>query len=152
MRRTSITDLLGPFVVVAGLSYLLLRAYYESLPPLHYVIALPAAALAIGELVAARRVHAAVSHDPDAKPMAAIVIARCVALGKSTALVAAAMVGAGAGLLLRVLPDAGTVVAAGNDLRVGLVVVATSVLLLVSGLLLERAGLIPRDPSEPSPR
>jgi hypothetical protein len=152
MRRTSARDLITPFAVIAAATYVLLRAYYESVPPLHYTVALPAAALAIGELVAARRVRAAVTHDPDAKAMAAIVIARCVALGKATALVAAAMMGATVGLLLRVIPDAGTVTAAGNDLRVGLVFLGTSLLLLVAGLLLERSGLIPRDPDTPTTR
>jgi hypothetical protein len=152
VRRTSARDLLVSFAVVAALVYLLLQVYYESLPPVHYAVAVPIGGLAIGELVAARRVRAAVSHDPDAKPMAAIVIARCVALGKATALVAAAMVGASASLLLRVVPDSGTVVAASNDLRAGVVIMATSFVLLGSGLLLERSGLIPREPGEPTSR
>jgi hypothetical protein len=151
MRRTSIADLLVPFAVVGVAIYLLLRADYEALPPLHYAVALPVAVLAIAEFVAARRVHAAVHHDPDAKPMAAIVIARCVALGKATSLVAAAMIGAAGALVAKVIPDASAVTAASNDLRVGLVILGSSALLLVAGLLLERSGLIPRDPGAAQP-
>lgn len=146
MRRTSALDVVGAAAIVGGLIYLLLRRYYGSIPPVHYQVAIAVAGLAIGELIAARRVRLAVTHDPDAKPMAAIVIARCVALGKASALVGAAMVGACAGLLVRVIPDASTVTAAADDLRAGLVILAASALLLGAGLLLERSGLIPRDP------
>ncbi len=148
MRRTSPADLLIVFAVLTAIVYLLLRVSYESLPPLHYEVALPIAALAIGEFVAARRVRAAVSHDPDARPMAAIVIARCVALGKASALVAAGVLGAAAGLLLRVAPDAGRVTAAANDLRAAIVILVAALMLLVAGLLLEAAGVIPRDPPD----
>jgi hypothetical protein len=146
VRRTSLLDLVAAFVIVGGLIYLLLRSYYDSIPPVHYQVGVPVAGLAIGELIIARRVHLAVTHDPDAKPMAAIVIARCVALGKASALVGAAMVGACAGLLIRVIPSVSTVTAAANDLRVGLAILAAAVLLMASGLVLERSGLIPRDP------
>jgi hypothetical protein len=153
MKRISVAQLLAIIVVVAAITYALLRAYYGSLPPLHYQVAAPVAVLAIVELVVARRVHLAVTHDPDAKLMAAIVIARCVALGKASALVAAAMVGAALALLIRVIPNASTVTAAGNDLRVGIVILGVSLLLLVAGVLLERSGLIPRTPdSEQSQR
>jgi hypothetical protein len=146
MKRTTVLDLVISFGVFGVLIYLLLRLYYDSIPPLHYQVALPIAGLAIGELIAARRVRLAVGHDPDAKLMAAITIARCVALGKASALVAAAMVGAAAAVLIKVIPDASTVAAAANDVRVGAVLLASSILLLVAGLVLERSGLIPRDP------
>jgi hypothetical protein len=146
MRRTGALDLLLVFALSAGVIYFLLRLYYDSIPPVRYQVGLPVAGLAIGEFIVARRVRLAVTHDPDAKPMAAIVIARCVALGKASALVAAGMLGAASALLIKVIPTASTVTAATNDLRVGLVSLAASALLLASGLLLERAGLIPRDP------
>jgi hypothetical protein len=146
VRRTSIAELFGIAVIVGAVAYLLLHQYYDSIPPLHYQVALPVGGLAVGELITARRVRLAVSHDPDAKPMAAIVIARCVALGKASTLVGAAMIGAGAALLIKVIPDASTVTAATNDLRVGIVVLACAGLLTAAGWLLERSGLIPRDP------
>jgi hypothetical protein len=146
MKRTSAVQLLAIIVVAAAIIYAWLRAYYGSLPPLHYQVAAPLAVLAIAELIVARRVHLAVTHDPDAKVMAAIVIARFVALGKATALVASALVGAVLALLIHVIPDASTVTAARNDLRVGIVILGVSLLLLVAGVLLERSGLIPRAP------
>ena len=154
MKLTGPVELAVPFAVLAALVYALLRAIAPTIPPLQYTVAIPIAALALGEMVAARRVRAVVRHDPEAKPMTAISIARCVALGKSSALVAAAMVGASGGLLLRVAPQAASVHAAGNDVRVGLVVSAASGLLLAAGLLLERSGVDPgqRSPARPTDR
>ena len=143
MRRTSVADLAVPFAVLAGLSYLLLRRYYGSLPNLRFAVALPIAALAVAEFVAARRVRAAVMHRADARPMTALAIARCLALAKASALVAAGLVGAISALLLRVIPDARRVDAARHDTYVGLVWLAAGLGLLAAALLLERAALDP---------
>jgi len=51
-------------------------------------------------------------------------------------------------VIARVAPDASTVRAAGNDLRVALLLLVAGGLLLVAGLLLERAGI---DPSTKRP-
>ncbi|HEX8096282.1 DUF3180 domain-containing protein [Jatrophihabitans sp.] len=144
MRRTGLADLLIPLVLAGGLSYALLRISYESLPPFQWFIAVPIAALAIAELVIARRVRAAVRHQPQAKPMTALAIARAVALGKASALVAAVVGGAAAALVLKLLPSSGQANTAGHDLRVGYLVLAVSAALLVAGLVLERAGIDPQ--------
>ncbi len=143
MRRTTVGDLAVPFFIIGATVYVLLRLSYGSIPPLQYLLPVPLAVLAIAEYLLARRVRAAVRHDPHARPMAAIVIARCVALGKASALVAAGVLGAGVALLTRVSPDATTVKAAGNDLRVGIALLVAAALLLAAGLLLERAGIDP---------
>ena len=143
LQRTHWTQLAVPLVVIGVTVYVLLRFSYSTLPQLQYVVPLPLAALAVTELVAARRVRAAVRHDPDAKPMAAIVIARCVALGKASSLVGSGVVGASLGLLARLLPDVATIQAAAHDARVGGLVFAAAALLVAAGLLLERAGIDP---------
>jgi hypothetical protein len=143
MRRTRLADLAVPFFVIGITVYVLLRFSYSDLPPLKSFVPVPLAALAVAEYVASRRVRGAVRHDPDAKPMAAIVIARCVALGKASSLVGAGVVGAATGLLVRVIPDAYTVRSAANDTRVGIFLLVASVLLVGAGLLLERAGVDP---------
>jgi hypothetical protein len=101
-------------------------------------------------MIAARRVRAAVRHVPGSMPMAALVIARCVALGKASAVVGAAVVGGAAALLLRVLPDAAAVSAAGHDARVGALLLGAALLVTVAGLLLERSGLDPNHDREQS--
>lgn len=150
MRRTSVGDLVVPFLVIGVAAYVLLRTSYDKLPPFQFYAPIPLAVLAVAELITARRVRAAVRHDPRAKPMAAIVIARCVALGKASALVASGVAGAAVALVVRVAPDASTVRAATNDLKVGIFLVLASLLLLAAGLLLERAGIDPNRPRSPT--
>jgi hypothetical protein len=143
MRRTRWTDLAVPFVVIGITAYVLLRFSYHPYLQLKYLAPAPLAALALAELVAARRVRAAVRHEPHARPMAAIVIARCVALGKASSLVGAGVAGGAAGMIIRLLPDIGTVEVAAHDARVGALLMAAAVLLVAAGLLLERAGIDP---------
>lgn len=149
LRRTRWTDLAVPLVVIGVTVYVLLRFSYRDLPQLKYLVPAPIAALAVAEFVAARRVRAAVRHDPDARPMAAIVIARCVALGKASSLVGSGVAGAALGLVARLLPDVRIVHAAAHDARVGSLLFGAAVLLVAAGLLLERAGVDPgRDRGE----
>lgn len=143
IRRTSLTDLVIPFGIAVAVSYLLLRSFYESLPPFQWFTALPIVTLAIVEFVIAGRVRAAVRHKPEARPMTALAVARAVALGKASALVAALVAGAAVGLLIQVLPDSGRTSAAAHDLRVSLLVLAATAALAVAGLVLERAGIDP---------
>lgn len=143
MRRTSWADLAVPFVILAITTYCLVRFAYKGVLDLHYLVPVPLGALAIAEFVAARRVAAAVRHDPQARPMAAIVIARCVALGKASSLVGAAVAGAALGLLVRLLPDVRTVTARAHDAKVAGLLLGVCLLLVGAGLLLERAGVDP---------
>ena len=143
MRRLGGRELVLPFLIVGALVYLFLRRSYGSLPPLQVVTAFPLAALAVGEFVAARRVRAAITHRPGSRPMAALVIARCIALGRASALVAAGVSGAVVALLVRVGPDVGQIQAARHDFYVGLTIGIATIALLVSGVLLERAGIDP---------
>jgi len=131
----------------------ILRSISDSLPPVGYGIAVPLLFLAVVELLTARRVRAAISHDPEAKAMPAIVIARLVALGKASALVAAGLLGAVGALILRVVPDVGRVRAATNDLQAGIVLFTVCAVLLTAGLVLERAGIDPghSDQRRPGP-
>lgn len=149
LRSTGPLDLAVPFFVLGVACYVLLRVTWESLPPLGWLVPVPLAVLAVAEIVAARRVRAAVRHDPDALPMAAIVIARCVALGKASSLVGAGVAGAAVALVARVFPDAGSVSAAAHDARVALLLLGSSIFVVVAGLALERAGIDPNH-DEPS--
>lgn len=143
MRRTGPIDLIIPFGIIGVTAYVLLRTSYSELPPLGYFVPVPLAALGMLELVVARRVRAAVRHVAYAKPMTAIAIARCVALGKASSLVGAAVAGATVALLARVVPDAGDVRAAANDTKVAVLLLASTILVTVAGIVLERAGIDP---------
>lgn len=143
MRRTGALDLVIPLIVIGLSMYVLLRVSYASIPTLGYFVPVPLAVLAVIEWIMSRRVRAVVRHDPSAKPMTAIAVARCVALGKASAVVGAAVAGAAVALLARVLPEAGTVTAAAHDARVGGLLVGAAILVSAAGLLLERAGIDP---------
>lgn len=153
MKRTGIVDLIAPFVIIGVTVYVLLRVSYDSIPTLGYAAGVPLAALAVLEFVMARRVRAAVRHEPYAKPMTAIAIARCVALGKASSVVGSAVGGAAAGLLVRVVPEASDVRAAASDTRAGLLLLAACLLIVGAGIVLERAGIDPnRDRKGPHDR
>ena len=81
--------------------------------------------------------------------MAAIVIARCVALGKASSLVGAAVSGAALGVIVDLLPDVRAVTARAHDAEVAGLLLGACLLLVGAGLLLERAGIDPgRDRNE----
>jgi hypothetical protein len=143
MRRTRWTDLVVPFVVVGITTYVLLRFSYTSYLQLKYLTPVPIAALALIELVAARRVRAVVRHEPHVRPMAAIVIARWIALGKASSVVGAAVAGGAVGMVVRLLPDVRMVELARHDATVAALLFAAALLLVLAGLLLERAGIDP---------
>lgn len=143
MRRTTPGDLAVPFVIIAVAIYVLLRRSYESIPPLQFITAIPLFVLAVVEIVLARRVAAAVGHKPGARLMSALTIARCAALGKASALAGAGVLGAAAGLLAHVVPDASRVTAAAHDTRVGIVLAASALAVTLAGWLLERAAVDP---------
>ena len=143
IRRTNAADVLIPFGVIAVVAYLVLQFSYESLPPFQWFSTVPIGVLEVVEFVVARRVRAAVRHAADAKPMTALAVARCVALGKASVLVGAAVAGAAAALVATVIPDANRTTAAANDLRVGLIMLVATTALVVAGIVLERAGIDP---------
>jgi hypothetical protein len=151
MRRTGWSQLAVIAVALGVAGWLFARLAYGSLPPLSYALPVPIGALAVAELIAARRVRGAVRHERWAKPMAALVIARCVALGKASSLVGAGMLGAFVGLIVELLPDVGSLSAVGHDVDVSIVVIAAALLLAAAGLLLERAGIDPGRDRESRP-
>lgn len=143
MRRTRWTDLIAPFFVLGLTTYAFFTFSYHGYLQLKYLVPAPLGALALAEFVAARRVRAAVRHDPHAKPMAAIVIARCVALGKASSVVGAAVAGFTTGLLARLIPDVGKIDIAAHEVTVTALLLAAALLLVAGGLVLERAGIDP---------
>lgn len=143
LGRTRPVDLVAVAALAAVVVAIVLRTAYSAIPQLTYVVPVPLVLLAAVELVAARRIRAVVRHEPHARPMPAITIARAVALGKASALVGAGCAGAAAALAAHVYGDVGQVRAATSDFVIALVAVAGAVLLVVAGLILERSGVDP---------
>lgn len=143
MRRTTAGDLARPFLAVGVAVYLIVRLAYDALPPVQYLWSVPLGFLAVVEVVISRRVRAVVRHDPRAKPLTALAVARAVALGKASALVSAGVLGAAAGLIAQLAAKAGTLRAAAADLRAAIVLLVVAASLVGAGLLLESSGIDP---------
>jgi hypothetical protein len=145
MHRTRAADVAAPFIVAAIVSYLFVRSHYGDFPLLQFVLPLPFLILAVVEFALVRRIRGVIRHDPDVKPVPAIFVARCVALGKASAIIGALMAGAAAGMALWVAPHVGSVSAASHDTVVAVLLAASCVTLVVAGLLLESSGIVPGD-------
>jgi hypothetical protein len=143
MQRTKWTDLVATFFVVALTTYAFFKFSHHGYLRLKYLVPAPLGVLAVAEFVAARRVRAAVRHDPTARPMAALVIARCVALGKASSIVGAGVAGFATGLLARLIPDVGKIDIASHEVTVTALLLGAALLLVAGGLVLERAGIDP---------
>jgi hypothetical protein len=143
MRRTRWSDLLVICVIIGVAAYVLARVGYDSLPPLSYGVPVPIAVLGLIEIAAARRVRAAVRHDPRSRPLHAISVARLVALGKASSLVGAGVAGAALGLLGELFRFVGVARAVGHDVQVTVLLLGAALLLIAAGMLLERAGVDP---------
>ena len=143
MQRTKWTDLIAPFFVVGLTTYAFFKFSDHGYLQLKYLVPAPLGVLAVAEFVAARRVRLAVRHDPRARPMAALVIARCVALGKASSIVGAGVAGFATGLLARLIPDVGKIDIASREVTVTSLLLGAALLLIAGGLMLERAGIDP---------
>jgi hypothetical protein len=135
-------------VIFAGcalLAWLAVRATFQNLPLLP-VTAIPAlAALAIAETVVARNIRGRLTGRRSGKPVAAIAIARLVALAKASSAAAAALGGLAAGYLAYVLGLLDKPIPA-RDARIAGATLAAAVALLAAAIYLERSC---RDPNPP---
>lgn len=137
MRSTRAWDLIGLGLVAAVATWLLVRSFYGSLPPIGVLAGASLYAVAVGEFAFALYVRARIRDrriGDGPQQLHPITVARALALAKASALVGAALVGVWTGFLLYVLPISATVRAASAD-RVGAVVG------LVAGLVLVGAAL-----------
>jgi len=132
------------FAIAGGLVYLLVDNYHSLLPALSVGGPIGLGVVALGEAVVARGTRARLEGRPRTKPIEPITVARLAALGKATALVAAPLAGAYAGLLGRVLQLDSAV--ARSDTRIGIAGVVCGVGMCAAGLFLERVCRVKQPP------
>lgn len=144
MRPTSIFGLVALAVLVGAVSWVLTGVVYNSLPPLPAYAPVTLGVLAIAEAYWAWAIRSRVQRrgSPRTRPMAALWVARSLALAKASALVGALAFGAYAGFLVYVgerihAPEHS------HDALVAGVGVATALMLSAAALLLERACRVP---------
>lgn len=148
MTATKARDLVGIGIVVAVLSWLLVRQYYGELPPLRWYIPLSLGVLGIAELLGARTLRARISGATGLPPMNILMAARALVLAKASAVAGAGFAGLWLGLLAYTLPNLGFLAAAGNDTVTGVLGVLSSALLVAGALVLENACRTPPPPKD----
>lgn len=151
VRPTRLVDLLIVFAACVAGSWLLVRAFYGSLPPIPpyagaslYLVAaaLVGLALLIRSRVADRRI------GPGLQELHPLTAARALILAKASALLGAGAAGIWLGMLVSILPERSRLTAAAAD-TTGVVVGSIAGLVLVAAaLFLEYCCRRPDDPSE----
>ncbi len=142
MHFTRPRDLVVAGLLGLGLGYLLFQAAYGSLPQLPLLAGVTFAILAVIEAVLAFSVRSRIKNG---RVVAAIGVARSVALAKASSLAGAFMVGAWLAALAYVLPRRDELVAAVLDTRAAVVGVVSAAALVAAALWLEHCCRTPQD-------
>lgn len=157
MRPTRITSLLALALPFAVAGYLAAEFAYGSLPALPIGAPVTLLLLALAELALARVVHDRVLHRRDSegrlprRPLHPVQVARAAALAKASSPAGAVLAGAYAGLFAWTAPRADRLAAAADDVVVSGLSALAGLLLVVGGLVLERACRVPRPPHDDAP-
>ncbi|WP_431894463.1 DUF3180 domain-containing protein [Nonomuraea sp. bgisy101] len=147
MKPTRPAVLVGVLVVVALVSWLIVRQFYASLPLVPWTAIPTVLLLAVGELYSGWMTRARIARKPDTKPVEPLAVARLAALAKASAYAGAVFAGIFAGfslttvqLLTRETPRAEFFVATGSFL--------SFVVLIVAALYLENSCRVPKEPED----
>lgn len=147
MKPTRPAVLIGVLVVVALVSWLIVRQFYASLPLVPWTAIPTVLLLAVGEFYSGWMTRARIARKPDTKPVEPLAVARLAALGKASAYVGAVFAGIFAGfslttvqLLTRETPRGEFFVSTGSFL--------SFVALIVAALYLENSCRVPKDPED----
>lgn len=151
MKPTRIWDLLSLAVLAAAVTWLLVRTFYGSMPPIPIYAGASLYPVAVIEVVLAFMIRARVGrHEIGDGPhqIHPITAARAVALAKASALVGAASAGVWAGLLLYLVPQMSRVSAAVADTPGTVVGLLAGVALVAAALWLEHCCKTPEEPPD----
>ncbi|MEO3886620.1 MULTISPECIES: DUF3180 domain-containing protein [unclassified Nonomuraea] len=147
MRPTRPGHLVGILVVVALLTWVVIRPVYSDLPLMPWTAIPTVTLLAIGEGYTAWLTKARIERKPGTKPVEPMAVARLAALAKASAYAGAVFGGIFAGfglhtvqLLDRETPRGEFLVATGS--------LVSCVVLVCAALYLEHACRIPKEPEE----
>jgi hypothetical protein len=139
--------LAGIFVICAIVAWIATRQTYTSLPLLPVTAVPVLAGLGIAEALIGRHIRRRLTGRKGGKPLAAISIARLVALAKASSAGGAAICGLAGGYLVYVLGEVSKTIPA-RDARVAGATVAASVALIAGALYLERCCRAPDPPAD----
>jgi predicted outer membrane lipoprotein len=152
VRRRDLVALAGG---VAFAAWLVVRAAYGALPPLHWWLPVPLGVLAVAEAMGAWTLHARLSAQREgrrspgrtpataARPVEPMLVARLVVLAQASAWVGAVLAGLWAGVLLHTAPAVGRLSAASGDTVSAVVGVVLAAALAIAALWLEHVCKVP---------
>ncbi|WP_131764759.1 DUF3180 domain-containing protein [Candidatus Protofrankia californiensis] len=144
MKPTRVRELVAAAVVVGVLAYVFLTFTYRDLPRFPRTAPLSLFIVGLVEAQTASITRRRLQGRPGTRPILPLTVARLAALAKASSLAGAALVGAWAAVLGYVLPRLGEFGTAGTDAVTAALGVSAALVLLVSGLLLERVCRIPK--------
>ncbi|NLG56143.1 MAG: DUF3180 domain-containing protein [Rhodococcus sp.] len=153
MKPTRIWDLLGLLVFAAVATWILVRVFYGSFPPISVFAGASLYPVAVIEVVLAFMVRARVANreiGADPRQLHPITAARTAALAKASALVGAAAAGVWIGFLLYLLPEQSFLSAAAADTPGAWIGLGGGVALVAAALWLEHCCRTPDDTDEPA--
>ncbi|MBY4130804.1 DUF3180 domain-containing protein [Rhodococcus fascians] len=145
---TKLGDVLGLFLLASIGTWLLVRVFYGSLPPIPVYAGASLYLVAVVEVVTAVMVRNRIAehrvgtglHD-----LSPLTVYRALVLAKASLLVGTAVVGVSVGFLVYVMPRATTVRAASSD-RVGAIVaLVAGVAVVAAAVWLEQCCRTPKD-------
>ncbi|KLL10499.1 MULTISPECIES: DUF3180 domain-containing protein [Protofrankia] len=144
MRPTRARELVAAAVVVGVLAYVLLAFTYRDLPRFPRTAPLSLLIVGLAEAQTAAITRRRLQGRPGTRPILPLTVARLAALAKASSLAGAALMGAWAALLGYALPRLDEFGTADTDAVTAGLGVAAALVLLVSGLLLERVCRVPK--------
>jgi hypothetical protein len=160
VRRRDLAILAVGFAVAAGL---LVRTYYQQLPPLVWWLPLPIGVLAVAEALGARTLRSRLAAERAARssrqragqpadraagpvrPVEPMLVARLAVLAQASAYVGAVLVGVWAGVLVYVAPAIDRLQSAGGDTVTSVLGVVLAAALVAAALWLESVCRVPPD-------
>lgn len=152
LKPTRILDLLLICVVLLAASWLLLSSLYGDLPPIQWYAGASLIPVAVVEMVLAYLIRARVADRQignGPKDFDPLLVARCVALAKASALLGAGAAGVWLGFLVYLTPRRGTLVHAAADWPGALVGACAAGALVAAALWLEHCCKSPTDGADP---
>ena len=167
MRPVRRRDLVVLVVGLAVATWLLVRAFYQQLPPLDWWLPVPLAVLAVAEAVGARTLRGRLADLREARaalvradaplptklvrPVEPLLVARLAVLAQASAYVGSVFTGIWIGVLLHVAPAVSRLQAAGPDTVTASLGVVASAGLVAAGLWLEAVCKVPPDEDSRTP-
>ncbi|WP_157251930.1 DUF3180 domain-containing protein [Nonomuraea typhae] len=148
MKPTKPGVLVGVLVVVALLTWILVRQFYATLPTVPWTAIPTVLLLAVGEAYSGWMTRARIARKEGTKPVEPLAVARLAALAKASSYAGALFAGVFAGfalhtmsMLTKATPRTEFFIATGSFL--------SFVVLIAAALFLEHACRIPKDPDNP---